>query len=166
MKNSLRFRSYSLLCLICLICAAGCGQSGLAPVSGVVTVNGKPMKNVRVVYAPMSTGESSIVGPPSLGVTDDEGRYTLKTRNGDYGAVVGRHSVTFNYDDLEHLEDLNAWYSNPDSPEDKAEAKSRIDNVKKEIARRGAISKSSKQTVTISAGGQKNADFEIGDQKE
>lgn len=161
MASSLGSRLLLLLGFTLLI---GCGRSGLVPVSGVVTVNGEPRENVRVVFAPMASGENSNPGPFSVGVTDADGKYSLTTRDGDYGAVAGRHTVSFTYDDLEHLDDLKSWLSNAESKEDAAAAKAKIEHVQKEIARRGAIAKSSKQTVEVSGGGTDKADFEIGNQ--
>ena len=159
MTDLFRYRYFSLLCLICLV---GCGRGDLAPVSGIVTVNGQPRENVRVVFAPKATAETSIAGPPSMGVTDANGRYELTTKEGDAGAVVGDHNVSFNYDDLEHLGDLNAWLGSAESAAEEAEAKAKIAHVKSEIKLRGEISKSSRQVVTVAAGGHDDADFEVG----
>ena len=100
MKNRILFK-FSLL--FCLVCLSGCGGGDFAPVTGVVTVNGQPMANVRVVFAPMATADTIEPGPPSLGVTDSEGRYELSTKDGSYGAVAGQHTVTFTYDDLDDM---------------------------------------------------------------
>jgi hypothetical protein len=87
-------RALSLLPLLVLL--AGCGGSHrLAPVSGHVTLNGKPLANAAVNFQPVAQGSSIDPGAGSGGFTDADGRYTLtligttKTR----GAVVGKHKV-------------------------------------------------------------------------
>jgi hypothetical protein len=74
----------------------GCGGESyrLAPVSGRVTVNGKPLANATVTFQPIgSAGHDP--GPGSYGRTDADGNYTLRVvedkRN---GAVVGNHRVS------------------------------------------------------------------------
>ena len=134
--------------------------------SGVVTVNGEPRANIRVVYAPMATEETSNVGLPSLGITDASGRYQLKTKDGHQGVVPGRHTVTFNYDDLEHMGDLKIWLGSAESAEDAAAAQAKIDHVESELKIRGAIAKSAKQIVTVPEEGNSKADFEVGEEKE
>lgn len=81
--------------LACLI--AGCSNSGeheFVPVSGRVTVDGKPLANVRVMFRPV-TGANP--GPSSVGDTDADGRFKLVVSSQKYsgnGAVAGRHSVS------------------------------------------------------------------------
>src|SRR4051794_4970198 len=73
--------------------AAGCSGPKLVPVSGQVTLNGRPLKNVRVEFHPDPDQGAS--GPSSSGVTDDDGRFTLicPARANAPGAVVGHHRV-------------------------------------------------------------------------
>ena len=76
---------------------SGCGTSEfeLAPVSGRVQLDGVPLAGARVVFEPHRTGEQALrAGPGSWGLTDDDGKYTLETLDGDAGAVVGPHRVT------------------------------------------------------------------------
>jgi hypothetical protein len=72
-----------------LVAAIGCGAGPqFAEVEGTVTKGGTPLKNVRVEYWPETNG------PKSTGVTDEQGRYTLKTEDGrTVGALVGPHKV-------------------------------------------------------------------------
>jgi hypothetical protein len=72
-----------------LAAIAGCGRGiSMAEVEGVVTLNGKPVEKIQVEFWP------SKEGPRSIGVTDSEGRYKLKTDDGTQpGAAVGKHSV-------------------------------------------------------------------------
>ena len=74
--------------LILLIAFAGCGTDGpqLAEVSGVITVDGKPVPNTVVTFIP--TG-----GSTSYGKTDAEGKYTLRFTEAKMGAMIGKHTV-------------------------------------------------------------------------
>jgi hypothetical protein len=76
--------------------AVGCGGPGLAPVTGTVKLNGKPLANVQVEFWPTDAS------PRSTGATDDAGQYTLTTDGtAKPGAVVGKHKVV--------LHDLNVY---------------------------------------------------------
>jgi hypothetical protein len=55
----------------------------VAPVSGTVTLDGKPLSKASVVFFPAAGGR------PSYGVTDDQGRYTLGYSMDEAGAEVG-----------------------------------------------------------------------------
>src|SRR5262249_52810812 len=68
----------------------------LAPVSGKVTIDGKPLSKVVVTFAPMGTKENMNPGPTASAVTDAEGRYALKLDAGKPGAVVGKCRVYIN----------------------------------------------------------------------
>ena len=70
-----------------LLLYSGCGGSGLnlAPVEGVVTLNGAPVADAGVLFKPAQ-------GPFAMGVTDAEGRFTLTTAN-EEGALIGDHKV-------------------------------------------------------------------------
>jgi len=75
---------------LALLCAAvgGCSEGvKLAPVSGVITYQGKPVPNASVLFSPEK-------GPMAFGKTDANGRYTLKTPSVGEGAVLGKHGVS------------------------------------------------------------------------
>jgi hypothetical protein len=78
-----------LVCFGLLALAAGCARGPeFAEVEGTLSRGGNPLKNVRVEFWP------EVDGPKSSGVTDDQGRYTLKTEDGrNLGAMVGPHRV-------------------------------------------------------------------------
>jgi hypothetical protein len=65
----------------------------MAPVSGTVTLDGKPLAHATVVFEPDTDAKNP--GPGSSGVTDANGRYTLQvmTTNAP-GALVGKHKVS------------------------------------------------------------------------
>ena len=75
-----------------VIAACGCGGGPrLVPVSGQVKLDGKPLPDAQVTFRPDS--KEVHPGPPSSGMTDAEGRFTLRTADGHDGAVVGPHKV-------------------------------------------------------------------------
>ena len=81
---------------------AGCsGGPKLVPVTGRVTMNGTPLKNVKVEFHP--DPDAGAIGPSSTGITDGDGNFTLTcaARGNAAGAVVGRHRVV--------LTDLNVY---------------------------------------------------------
>jgi hypothetical protein len=77
--------------LVALLLTAGCDRSGLnlAPAEGVVTLDGKPVAEAGVMFAPVD----STLGPPAMGVTDENGAFSMKTVNED-GALIGEHHVS------------------------------------------------------------------------
>jgi len=92
----MNLRVASLLCLG-VSSAVGCG-SGLkefpcAPVSGVVTCEGQPVREAQVYFAPMTAGKSAVVGKPGFAWTGEDGRFVLSTYGSQDGAVVGKHVV-------------------------------------------------------------------------
>jgi hypothetical protein len=68
----------------------GCRQSGpeVAPVTGRVQLDGRPLKNADVVFQPIGPGS------PSYGRTDADGRYELGYKRGVPGALLGEHNVS------------------------------------------------------------------------
>jgi hypothetical protein len=82
-------------CLVSVVLAlllAGCkGQSyRIAPVSGRVMLDNKPLPKASVQFVPVDKGL-----PGSAGLTDADGRYSLSLTSGsqEEGAVVGKHKV-------------------------------------------------------------------------
>jgi len=91
-----------------VIAACGCGGGPrLAPVSGQVKLDGKPLPDAQVTFRPDS--KEVHPGPPSSGMTDAEGRFTLRTADGHDGAVVGPHKVRISLR-------AKASSANPDAP--------------------------------------------------
>jgi hypothetical protein len=73
---------------------SGCSGSGDQPevgeVSGIVTLDGKPVAGVNVVFKPD-------VGRAGAGNTDAEGRYTLQYLEGVEGTKLGPNTVSFDW---------------------------------------------------------------------
>jgi len=116
---------------------SGCG-AGTTSVSGVVTLDGKPVEGASVSFTPVAEKDGGVGG--SYGKTDAEGRYTLRTVAGDRtGAAVGKHKVT-----------ITLSKSDPNNPE--GAAKELIPakyNTKSEL------------TFDVPSGGTDSANFEL-----
>lgn len=84
---------FMLLPLACAL-LAGCGSSKIAPVSGRITLNGKPLARASVTFAPVGSKDNQEPGPSSAAITGPDGRYTLSLIGQDgKGAMIGRHKV-------------------------------------------------------------------------
>jgi len=151
----------------------GCSGKGykLAPVSGKVTADGKPVANIRVVFAPRRPEEGKAVsGPWSSGRTNEQGEYTLLTRYDEKGAVVGINDVSFAYDDMDPdtYEDLQDELAGARNGEDKEE----FERIKKQVAeakkllQRPASSEELTQEFEVPSGGTTEANFEIAETEE
>ncbi len=85
-------KSRLLLIFTALLLAAGCSKGPpVAEVVGVVKFDGKPLPNVKIMFAP--NPQRGTVGPISAGLTDDQGRFKLTCEDEREGAVVGWHKV-------------------------------------------------------------------------
>jgi hypothetical protein len=75
----------------------GCGgNEKLAPVSGTVKLNGKPVADVEVIFQPIAGEAVNSPGPAAFGVTDSEGKYKLKVVGEDKaGATIGKNQIRF-----------------------------------------------------------------------
>lgn len=80
-----------------LLVVVGCSsRPAIVPVSGLVTLDGKPLANAHVAFQSVG-GSKSNAGAGSFGFTDESGRYTLQLIDGDQpGAVVGDYRVEIN----------------------------------------------------------------------
>src|SRR5439155_23978641 len=57
-------------------------------------LNGKPLPNASVTFAPIGGKDNQEPGPSSAGKTDAEGRYTLSLIGQEGGgAMIGKHKV-------------------------------------------------------------------------
>ena len=92
---------------ICMLFVAGCGGSDLpelGTVFGRVTLDGQPVAEAIVNFAPVNPGR------PSTAETDADGNYDLVYLPDVEGAVVGEHAVTIEKIVTTELDDL------PDDP--------------------------------------------------
>jgi hypothetical protein len=83
-----------LLVGLALVLAAGCAKGPkYAPVSGKVTLNGKPLAGATVNFQPIAPEGGVNAAPGSSGKTNEAGEYTLSVATGERGAWVGKHRV-------------------------------------------------------------------------
>jgi len=102
--------SPGIVLLVGLLLSVGCRSSaveGLAPVTGKVTLDGKPLPGVVVRFDPIGEGNSS------LGKTDDQGRYKLRFSASSDGAFIGEHTVRI----VNEIDDSNGKSTGPTIPE-------------------------------------------------
>jgi hypothetical protein len=86
-----------LLAAGCLLLASGCEKNAfpIAPASGRVIFNGKPLAGAHLLFQPVPAAGQIEAGPESVGETDAEGRFTLTTIEPESkGATVGKHRVS------------------------------------------------------------------------
>jgi len=77
------------LCLFNLCVLSGCGSpENIAPASGVVTLDGKPVSDGRVMFHPVDGSRSSHA------TTNEKGEFKVSTFGVHDGGLVGRHLVT------------------------------------------------------------------------
>jgi hypothetical protein len=60
----------------------------MAPVRGVVTLDGEPVEGAAVMFSPRDGGR------PAIGQTDERGEFRLQTVAPGDGALLGEHAVT------------------------------------------------------------------------
>lgn len=85
-----------LLAGLVTVSLVGCSgdSTPTAPVTGKVTLDGKPLASVSVLFQPAG-GANRDPGVGSVGITDAQGMFTLKlSGSGKSGAVIGQHVVT------------------------------------------------------------------------
>ncbi|MCR9116068.1 MAG: carboxypeptidase-like regulatory domain-containing protein [bacterium] len=79
----------SAAALLALLVTAGCGgYDNVAPVTGVVTLDGAPLPNARIVFSPVKGGR------PSEATSDADGNYSLRYTVDVDGAEIGEHKVS------------------------------------------------------------------------
>lgn len=87
------------LCWCGLIGLLGCSSSQppVAPVTGKITCQGKPVANAVVRFSPVD--QSSGKTKEGEGKTNERGQFTLSTFGRHDGALVGKHKVLISYED-------------------------------------------------------------------
>ena len=80
----------ALVLTIFTLMITGCGSDSpeFVPVSGTVTLNGKPINEVVVTFVPKQDGQ------PAMGLTDEQGQFSLSTTELDDGVIVGSYYAT------------------------------------------------------------------------
>ena len=154
-------------CLIAALLIVGCGppRGNIAPVTGKLTLDGKPMPGVEIIFSPKIVEGNSNPGPYSFGTTDEEGNFELETRYGDKGAAVGWHIVTMQYSDIEAgvMEELRGELADIKSlgEEGAAEVQAQIDEVLKKLKGRAVIPADAEGEFEVITGKNNEAIFEF-----
>ena len=151
-----------LLFAFALLICGGCGKPKYPSVSGVITVDGEPVSMVRVVFAPVSTADNHSPGPWAKGVTDETGRFVLRTRDGIWGAVVGTNSVGFEWDDIS-FDAMSELREQIELGTNVASANARLKEIKQKLASRIDLRTVKSPVFVVPAAGTSNADFELGE---
>ena len=97
LSSSSALRRLALAFSVVVLATVGCGDDlNVVPVSGRITVDGKPFAGAHINTQPVASDmENPNPGPGSFGTTDTDGRYTLELATpSEPGAVVGKHRVT------------------------------------------------------------------------
>ena len=151
------------ICLASVCFFVGCGPKS-PTVSGKITYDGKPLANVRVVFNPIPGEDSEPVGPYSVGITDETGTFSLKTRKGKPGAIPGRHKVGFYWSDIKSysMEGLERSLGEAKGdPEREAVLNAKIADVKQKLASRPTLKADLQTEFTVPDGGTDEANFEL-----
>ena len=84
------------ICILIFAIASqtGCGPAGpqIAAVEGLVTLDGKPVPNIDVIFKPQT-----IPGRNSVGQTLEDGTYRLIYNTETIGALVDKHKIEVYY---------------------------------------------------------------------
>src|SRR5579859_6261562 len=84
------------LAVFLLPLAGGCGPAApppLVPAEGVVMLDGQPLPNAMVTFAPQLSQYGAEMN--SWGITDDQGKFQLTCmQKSDPGALAATHKVT------------------------------------------------------------------------
>lgn len=86
----------ALPALLVVIASVGCSKSpySTSPVKGVVTLDGQPLGEGKVMFTPVSQGDPSKTGKAGYGPLNPDGTFIMSTYGSDDGAIVGPHWVT------------------------------------------------------------------------
>src|SRR6056297_171841 len=87
------YLSVTVVAATLLLAGCGGGDFEVAPTTGVVRCNGRPIEGGLVFFEPTRTGDSAIVGKVGLGVIDEQGQFSVSTYGDSDGAVVGPHVI-------------------------------------------------------------------------
>lgn len=156
-------RTSALLTIACL--CIGCGGSEHPTVSGKVTYDGEPLANIQLVFNPVSD-TTAANAPYSTAVTDENGAFSLKTRDGQLGAAIGQHRVGFAWSDIKSYTVRNLKQSLTDSkgdPELEAKFKEKIAAAEQKLASRPTLKANLQTEFTVPAGGSDSVNFELTD---
>jgi hypothetical protein len=86
----------SVLLVLAQIVNAGCSKApySTSPVKGVVTLDGQPLGEGKVMFTPVAQGDSAKAGKAGFGPLNPDGTFVVSTYGSEDGAIVGPHWVT------------------------------------------------------------------------
>lgn len=148
------------LLLILFGVLVGCSGNSYPSVSGKVTMDGKPVAAVTVVFTPEGSITNTTPGPYSIGVTNEQGAFTLKTRSGESGAVPGPHRVGIEYASAGEISNLKAQLHEADK-ESRPAIKQQIDELRASNKSRIKIPSNFTHEFTVPDKGTSDANFEL-----
>ena len=119
--------------LVLLLAVSGCG-SELVSASGRLTYNGQPVPSTLVMFQPDDGSRRS------TGVTDDDGRFSLRYSRTQTGVKRGPHTVVLKYE--------------VSGDEELGRKKSKASKELKEVIKRYADPKKSKLHYDVTENGQ------------
>lgn len=98
----------SLLLFLIWSTVVGCNNNPeVAPVSGIVMMDGKPLPGGRIMFEPIAVGEEKLVGKSAFSSIAEDGTFTLSTYGEHDGAIVGSHHPVVFGDRQEEDRNLN-----------------------------------------------------------
>ena len=108
-KRALYKIAATAFCSLVLGLIVGCSGGGqpLAEVTGTVTLDGKPVENISVVFQPEAPDQAT-----SRGTSNAEGKFSLMYNRDAAGAVPGKHKVRFAVMDADATGLLPEKYTN------------------------------------------------------
>ena len=146
-----QIRSTALVAGALACCLFGCNSGNVyVPVSGVVTLNDKPYKNASVNFQPIAGDQNTAPGRASFGYTDENGRFTLKSVDGQSGATPGKHLIRISTKYSKELKGYEVW-----DAAKKQSVKSAEDPIPPDW------NYDSKREFDVPSGGTDKADFKI-----
>ena len=106
----------SLITCLTVVAFAGCSSDlpPLAPLTGTITLDGKPFANGSLMFSPVAGGR------PSVAETNAQGEFEALYQLGIPGAIIGKHSVMFEAggsdEPLSEEDEMNLHKKNPGPP--------------------------------------------------
>ncbi len=87
----MKFVQTGILTCLSLFLLSGCGSNlpPIGPLTGTVTMGGKPYANGSLMFTPTNGGR------PSVAATDENGKFEAMYNLDTPGALIGPHTVTF-----------------------------------------------------------------------
>lgn len=167
MRNTTSITAIAFLAVLSIsVCGCDSKDYQLAPVSGTVTFEGKPVGKLRVSFNPMPVGEDYAVGPYSQGTTDADGKFTLVSRYKDQGAVVGNHTLALEYSDIGEtaMADLRDSLADAQEENDKAkfaDAQKKIAQLSKNLKGRPVLKSRYSKVIEVPSEGHTDLKIEL-----